>query len=295
MTFSEKLVRLRRREGLSQEALAEALGVSRQAISRWEQGTALPDGGKLLPCARYFGVSVDGLLDDQQDWENLTPLAAQPASKHSGRGWMVAGAVVLAVSLLGLLAMGICSSVFPAVMTQTPADAEWVHVYTGLAAFLMVHHLDWLFALCLLTAAAGVWMLLRPWLQRAVGKNAVLQSNLVLLPIAAQAGLLYSCAQSLWWIKMGRAGYLDAFWFSLVPLILASIWMARNLVLGKDLAQRRKNCLIELAYCAVQLLVGLLVAEVGIGLVGLALHIIVCLAYVRWVNPRYMGRCFSKG
>lgn len=94
---------------------------------------------------------------------------------------------------------------------------------------------------------------------------------------------------------MGRAGYLGAFWFSLVPLILASIWMARNLVLEKGLAQRRKNCLIELAYCAVQLLVGLLVAEVGIGLVGLALHIIVCLAYVRWVNPRYMGRCFSKG
>ena len=98
--------------------------------------------------------------------------------------------------------MGICSSVFPAVMTQTPADEEWVHVYTGLAAFLMYHHLDWLFALCLLTAAVGVWMLLRPRLQRAVGKNAVLQSNLVLLPIAAQAGLLYSCAQSLWWIKM---------------------------------------------------------------------------------------------
>ena len=42
MTFSEKLVRLRRRDGLSQEALAEALGVSRQAISRWEQGIALP-------------------------------------------------------------------------------------------------------------------------------------------------------------------------------------------------------------------------------------------------------------
>lgn len=293
MTFSEKLIRLRRREGLSQEALAGALGVSRQAVSRWEQGAALPDGGKLLPCARHFGVSVDWLLDDQQDWEDQSSSA--PAPKPAGRGWVIAGVVVLAVSLLGLVLLGILSSAFPAVVTEAPAGVEWVHVYTGLPGFLMHHHLEWLFALCLLTAAGGLWMLLRPRLQRAVRKNAVLQSNLVLLPIAAQAGLLYSGAQSLWWIRMGRADYQGAFWFSLVPLILFSIWMARNLVLEKDLAQRRKNCFIELGYCAVQLFVGLLVADAGIGLVGLALHIIVCLLYVQWVNPRYMNRRFCKG
>ena len=54
MTFSEKLIRLRKREGLSQEALAEILGVSRQAVSRWEQGTALPDGGKAAALCPAF-------------------------------------------------------------------------------------------------------------------------------------------------------------------------------------------------------------------------------------------------
>lgn len=67
MTFGEKLTGLRKREGLSQEALAEQLGVSRQAVSRWEQGAALPDAAKLLPCARLFSVDVEWLLDEEQD------------------------------------------------------------------------------------------------------------------------------------------------------------------------------------------------------------------------------------
>lgn len=72
MNFSEKLIRLRKREGLSQEELASYLEVSRQAVSRWEQGTALPDAGNLLKLRQRFGVSLDWLLDDSQGWENLT-------------------------------------------------------------------------------------------------------------------------------------------------------------------------------------------------------------------------------
>ena len=72
MNFSEKLIRLRKREGISQEELASYLEVSRQAVSRWEQGTALPDAGNLLKLRQRFGVSLDWLLDDSQGWENLT-------------------------------------------------------------------------------------------------------------------------------------------------------------------------------------------------------------------------------
>ena len=51
MTFSEKLTRLRKREGISQEALAEALGVTFAAVSKWERGVATPDLGLMAELA----------------------------------------------------------------------------------------------------------------------------------------------------------------------------------------------------------------------------------------------------
>lgn len=48
MNLSEKIVELRKSNGMSQEALAEKLNVSRQAISRWENGTAMPDATNIL-------------------------------------------------------------------------------------------------------------------------------------------------------------------------------------------------------------------------------------------------------
>ncbi len=48
MDFSEKLIDLRRREGWSHEQLAEELGVTRQSVSKWEMGTAMPELGKLI-------------------------------------------------------------------------------------------------------------------------------------------------------------------------------------------------------------------------------------------------------
>lgn len=66
MNFAEKLLHLRKREGLSQEDLAAHLEVSRQAVSRWEMGTALPDAPNLLRISKRFGVTVDFLLNDSE-------------------------------------------------------------------------------------------------------------------------------------------------------------------------------------------------------------------------------------
>ena len=64
MALPEKLYALRKKSGLSQEQLAEALNVSRQAISKWEGGSATPESDKLLALSNYFGVSLDYLLKD---------------------------------------------------------------------------------------------------------------------------------------------------------------------------------------------------------------------------------------
>lgn len=66
MNFSEKLYSLRKKSGLSQEQLAESLGVSRQAISKWESGHSVPETDKLLIISEYFEVSLDYLMKDSQ-------------------------------------------------------------------------------------------------------------------------------------------------------------------------------------------------------------------------------------
>ena len=64
MNIAEKLVALRTSRGLSQEALAEALGVSRQAIGKWENGHALPELPGLIALSRYYAVAIDSLIND---------------------------------------------------------------------------------------------------------------------------------------------------------------------------------------------------------------------------------------
>lgn len=62
MNFQERLYQLRRERGMSQEDLAGVLGVTRQAVQKWESGASRPDMDNLTALARYFGVSLDFLV-----------------------------------------------------------------------------------------------------------------------------------------------------------------------------------------------------------------------------------------
>lgn len=66
MTFSEKLQKLRKKHHLSQEQLAEQLGVSRQALSKWELGGSYPEMDKLIKMSQMFSVTTDYLLKESE-------------------------------------------------------------------------------------------------------------------------------------------------------------------------------------------------------------------------------------
>jgi len=67
MNFSNKLIKLRKSNGLSQEELANNLNVSRQTISKWESGTTIPDMDRLKSISDLFGISVDDLISDTNE------------------------------------------------------------------------------------------------------------------------------------------------------------------------------------------------------------------------------------
>ncbi|MBO5449870.1 MAG: helix-turn-helix transcriptional regulator [Ruminococcus sp.] len=69
MSFAENLQKIRKEKHLSQEELAEMLDVSRQAVSKWEQGTGFPEAEKLLLLSRKLNISLDSLMETGNEQE----------------------------------------------------------------------------------------------------------------------------------------------------------------------------------------------------------------------------------
>ena len=73
MKLSEKILYCRKKSGLSQEALAQKLDVSRQAVSKWETGEAVPDLNNLALLAKEFKVTADWLISEEEPIEIANP------------------------------------------------------------------------------------------------------------------------------------------------------------------------------------------------------------------------------
>ena len=97
MTFSEKLITLRAGRGWSQERLAQELGITRQAVGRWEKGSGLPDAKSLMALARVFGVETEWLLDE--DAASLL-LSITYGSSATVYGVLVVAALALIIGVI---------------------------------------------------------------------------------------------------------------------------------------------------------------------------------------------------
>ncbi len=128
MNLSERIYARRKQAGLSQEQLAERIGVSRQAVSKWETGEAEPELRKLLLLSQVFGVTVDELLSDED-----TAAEAEGASEQSFNAQ-------------------------PERLAKAPAAApDWADAIPGLIGRLLRRY-GWLFGVY--TALAGLGFLL---------------------------------------------------------------------------------------------------------------------------------------
>lgn len=119
--FAEQLQQLRRKAGMSQEELAERLDISRQTLSKWEQGVSSPDIEKAIALCKIFEVSLDMLVNGEQ-CEARTTATGAPVERKGPEPWvweifwiamfvcgnamLIGSFYVMATSFVILLALG---------------------------------------------------------------------------------------------------------------------------------------------------------------------------------------------
>lgn len=109
MILADKIINLRKKSGMSQEELADKLGVSRQSVSKWEQAQSVPDINKIIAISEIFNISTDYLLKDELEIDNkeiceevdksLTKLTLEDASNYINKRYSNAPRTALGVSL----------------------------------------------------------------------------------------------------------------------------------------------------------------------------------------------------
>ena len=149
MILADKIIRLRKKNGLTQEELADKMNVSRQAVSKWEGAQTIPDLEKILQLSTLFGVTTDYLLKDEIEDEELTNdtsadttvkrISIEEANAYIEQrkkaSWRIAIATFLCIlSPITLIVLGILSELPNAIVTESTAGAVGL---TVLFAFVL--------------------------------------------------------------------------------------------------------------------------------------------------------------
>ena len=116
MNLGETIYRLRTKAGMSQDALAGALDVSRQSVSKWENNAAVPELEKLMKLSEVFGVTLDELVGR----EASAPAAPAAPPVQSPPPYRTIGAILLGFGLLTTLLLSILGGFLVGVFLGTP-------------------------------------------------------------------------------------------------------------------------------------------------------------------------------
>ena len=185
MEFHEKLQELRKRRGLTQEALAQALFVSRTAVSKWESGRGYPSIDSLKALSRFFGITVDELLSG----EELLTLAQEDTRQARGRVYDLLSGLLDCSSVLllflPLFAQRTDGLVRPVSLLSLTGISPWLRgtyfaLVLGLAAWGMVT-----------LALQNCWTKAKPRISLLLNTLAALLCIISLQPYAAVCLLLF--------------------------------------------------------------------------------------------------------
>lgn len=151
MALSEKLYALRKKSGLSQEQLAEQLNVSRQAISKWESGQSVPESEKLLTISNYFNVSLDYLMKEDDEQDDLSVDRGNDDSVQTNdRAKWLPGIIICVGGVICLIMWGLLSILNPAASNQM-SESSVIRI-DGNGIFLL---------LCITAIVVGAVLLLK--------------------------------------------------------------------------------------------------------------------------------------
>lgn len=168
MNMGEKILKMRKARGWSQEELAEQVGVTRQAISRWESGAVKPDADRIIAICDIFGVSADYLMRGLDTDAKVEP---SPVSNRKPVGYWVSwgmtafGALVLFI--LRILASVNRTYISPSVTADATGTIVEQHggYYTGFWEYIHEYDFSWLFWLSICAVIIGLtgilWRLLQ--------------------------------------------------------------------------------------------------------------------------------------
>lgn len=174
MTLGEKILNMRKARGWSQEELADRAGVSRQAVSRWESGSAKPDADKIVAVCDLFGVSTDYLLrDNYEGGKTAGPAVPQKPMRQVNVKRKILQ-IYATWSAIALFYLKFMSSVSPKAyvhreMLESGEIITSQNIVRGLLGFVLYYNLGWFLISVLIGIAVGLVLIwqgspgLRKW------------------------------------------------------------------------------------------------------------------------------------